>query len=59
MLLQHEQNYNNRSLTTIFDRNGSVKQIKDIVHHLNDAKVDSNTGPSKSSTILALPPSSL
>lgn len=25
-------------------RNGSVKQIKDIVSHLNDAKLDPNTG---------------
>ncbi|KAI9755084.1 MAG: triosephosphate isomerase [Chaenotheca gracillima] len=26
-----------------FKMNGSVKTIKDIIHHLNDAKVDSNT----------------
>ncbi|KAI9671306.1 MAG: triosephosphate isomerase [Alyxoria varia] len=38
-----------------FKMNGSIQQIKDIIQHLNDAKIDGNTGSSDLST--QLPPS--
>jgi triosephosphate isomerase len=32
-----------KKIDTVDHRNGSVKQITDIIHHLNDAKLDPNT----------------
>ncbi len=44
---------NGRANTVVLDRNGSMKTITEIIHRLNDAKLDEKTG--KSSSLLPLP----